>query len=75
MITPEEVINYTQLSYIAEHRPAAMFNLGKSNWLKSFSQLHLEKCNHYQLLFYDELLDVIAEGVEFGKGKFIQSHK
>jgi hypothetical protein len=72
MITPEEVISYTNLDYIAQHRPAAMFNLGKSDWLKSFAQRHLKKCRHYQLLFYDELLDIVTEDVEFGKGKFNQ---
>src|ERR1017187_7994033 len=41
MITPEEVIDYTKLNYIAQHRPAAIFDLGKSDWLKSFSQRHL----------------------------------
>jgi hypothetical protein len=70
MVTPEEIINYAKLNYIAQYRPAAMFDLGKSDWLKSFSQQHLGKCSRYQFLFYDELLDVIAEGVEFGKGKF-----
>jgi hypothetical protein len=74
MITPEEVINYANMSsYLIKYRPAAMFDLGKSDWFKSFSQRHLQKCSHYQLLFYDQLLDVIAEGVEFGKGKFNQS--
>ena len=71
MITPEEVINYASMSsYLIKYRPAAMFDLGKSDWLKSFSPRHLEKCSHFQLLFYDELVDVIAEGVEFGKGNF-----
>jgi hypothetical protein len=70
MRTPEEVIDYRKLEHFTKHRPAAMFDLGKSDWLKSFSQQHLGKCSHYQLLFYDELLDVIAEGVEFGKGNF-----
>jgi hypothetical protein len=75
MRTPEEVINFAKLDYFGKHPPAAMFNLGKSDWLKSFAQQHLGKCSHYQLLFYDEILDVIAEGIEFGKGKFNQSRK
>jgi hypothetical protein len=70
MITPEEVINYAKLDYYAEYGPAALFDLQKSEWLKSFSQGHLKNCSHYQLFFYDELVDVIAEGLEFGKGKF-----
>jgi len=48
MVTPEEVIDYTRARpYLATNRPAAMFDLGKSDWLKSFAQLHLDKCNHY----------------------------
>jgi hypothetical protein len=71
MRTPEEVIDYREFgSQFAKHRPAAMFDLGKSKWLKSFSQRHLERCTHYQLYFYDELLDVIAEGVAFGAGPY-----
>jgi hypothetical protein len=70
MRTPEEVINYSKLDHISQFGSASMFDLGKSDWLKSFSQRHLGKCSHFQLLFYDELLDVIAEGVEFGNGKF-----
>jgi hypothetical protein len=65
MITPEEVINYgSATEALAKHTPAAMFDLGASDWLKSFSQRHLEACRHYQLFFYDELFDVIAEGLE-----------
>jgi hypothetical protein len=74
MITPEEVINYTKMNpYLAKHRPAMMFDLEKSEWLRAFSPMHLAKCRHYQLLFYDELVDVIAEGVVFGKGPFQRS--
>ena len=71
MITPEEVIDYRALSpNLVKHRPAAMFDLGKSDWLRSFSQRHLEKCSHFQLYFYDELIDLIAEGAVFGKGPY-----
>jgi len=71
MITPEEVIDYRKLSpYLTAHRPASMFDLGKSDWLNSFSPRHLGQCRHFQLLFYDQLLDVIAEGVIFGSGPY-----
>lgn len=67
MITPEEVINYLELGPLpATHRPAAMFDLGRSPWLESFSPRHLALCHHYRVMFYDELLDVIAEGVIVG---------
>jgi len=59
MCTPEEVINYATMSELwSENRQAGIFCLGKSPWLKSFSQHHLSKCDHYQLLFYDQLFDV-----------------
>lgn len=71
MITPEEVIGDEVLGeLLGQHRPAAMFDRGKSEWLRSFAQEHLGRCQHYQLLFYDQLLDVIAEGVEVGRGGF-----
>jgi hypothetical protein len=65
MITPEEVINYGPATEaLVKHRPAAMFDLGTSDWLETFSPRHLGACRHYQLFFYDQLFDVIAEGVE-----------
>ena len=71
MITPEEVIGAETLGdLLGRHRPAAMFDRGKSEWFKAFSQKHLGRCHHYQLLFYDQLLEVIAEGVEVYRGGF-----
>ena len=71
MMTPEEVIGDETLGrLLKDHRPAAMFDRGKSEGLRSFSQKHLDRCHHYQLLFYDQLLEVIAEGVEVRRGGF-----
>ena len=71
MITPDEVIDYRAPSaHLCDHGPAAMFDLGKSEWLRSFSPEHLEKCSHLQFYFYDELIDVVAEGAVFGKGRY-----
>ena len=68
-ITPEEVIGPGQLgTQYKDHRPAAMFDLGRSAWLRSFMPTHLSKCRHIQMLFYDELIDVICEGVICGVG-------
>jgi hypothetical protein len=66
-ITPEEVIDYGRLGLgdaLARLRPAAVFDLGRSAWLAAFSLAHIARCHHYQVMFYDELLDVICEGVE-----------
>lgn len=71
MITPEEVISKDQLgAEFFEERGAAMFDCGRSEWLLSFSGRHLGRCSHFKLLFYDELVDVICEGVELGEGRF-----
>jgi hypothetical protein len=71
MVTPEEVIDYRRGgSAISGHSPAAMFDLGKSEWLRSFSERHLDHCRHFQLYFYDELFDIIADGVECRLGGF-----
>lgn len=71
MITPEEVIDYRKLEpHLTHIQSAAMFDLGKSEWLKSFSQHHLSSCHHFQLLFYDELFDIICERVSCHLGGF-----
>lgn len=66
MITPEEVIDYTKVGgdALVRHRPAAMFDLGHSDWFRSFSPRHLGSGRHFRLFFYDELIDLIAEGVD-----------
>ncbi len=68
-ITPEEVIDANQVgTRYTDHRPAAMFDLGRSAWLESFTSTHLAPCRHIQMLFYDELIDVICEGVDCAAG-------
>lgn len=64
MFTPEEVENYpTAHVDWSETGRGALVSLGRSAWLASFSQRHLHLCEHYRAMFYDELLDVICEGV------------
>lgn len=73
LITPEEVINYSTFGdHLSQHRPAAMFDLGRSPWLSSFAPRHLAKCRHIQLMFCDELFDVICEGVTCHHGGYVQ---
>jgi len=73
MVTSEEVVDYgRQGDHFATLRPAAMVDLGRSTWLESFSPRHLAKCRHVQLMFYDELFDVICEGVSCHAGAFIR---
>ncbi len=70
-ITPKEVIGADQIP--SESRGsgnAAMFDMGRTDWLESFAQRHLSNCRHFKLIFYDELIDVICEGVECRQGGF-----
>ena len=69
MFTPEEVISTTAL----QPGSTAAVDLGRSEWLRSFSPQHLDACSHFQLLFYDELLDIICERLDFADGAFTQT--
>jgi hypothetical protein len=71
MFTPEEVYDYGSEVKWGEYGNAAIVCLGKSKWLQSFSPLHLENCLHYQVMFYDEFLDVICEGIEAKSNGFV----
>jgi hypothetical protein len=76
MFTPEEVINYETLDPAwSTFRPAGILCLGKSAWLKFFAQQHLQKCAHYQIMFYDELLDIICENLEVRGGSYLSSKR
>jgi len=71
MITPEEVIDYSaQDPEMSNHRTAGIFDLGRTPWLRSFAPYHLERCHHFRLFFYDELVDVVAESVDCRLGGF-----
>ncbi len=70
MITPEEVIAHGEQLTLVQSSRAAILDLGRSNWLQSFHGDHLVHCHHYQLLFYDDLFEVICEGVSCHDGGF-----
>ncbi len=48
---------------------AAIIEVKKSAWLKSYYETHLTKCKHYQIMFYDEIYDIICEKIVAGTGK------
>ncbi len=48
---------------------AAIYEVLNSEWLKSYYETHLAKCKHYQIMFYDEIYDVICEAIIPGSGK------
>ena len=52
---------------IAESQ-AAIFEVLDSNWIKTFQPRHLSKCKHFQIMFYDEIYEVICEDIVPGFG-------
>lgn len=53
---------------------AAIFQIDPSNWLKSFNPRHLDDCHHYQVMFYDEIFDVICREVIAGNGPLTEEN-
>lgn len=73
MFTPDEVYDYEMHLTSVVPDTAAAFCLGKSDWLQWFAPQHLTNCQHFQLVFYDEVLDVICERIVFGQGTFSET--
>jgi hypothetical protein len=48
---------------------AAIFKVENSDWLRSLNPTHLSECNHYQIIFYDEIFDIICKTIEVGIGE------
>lgn len=49
---------------------AAIFKVLNSTWKKEYHPTHLKKCSHYQIMFYDEIYDVICEAISSGNGPY-----
>lgn len=47
---------------------AALFRVDNSIWKSQFNQRHIAQCNHYQIVFYDEIFDVICRNIIIGNG-------
>ncbi len=52
-----------------EKSKAAIFKIQNSKWKKTFNPMHLEDCEHFQIMFYDEIYDVICKSITSGRGK------
>lgn len=65
-IASEEV--HGNILAIGESR-AAIVEVKNSDWLGSFNQAHLAMCKHHQIMFYDEIYDVICKQIEAGTGR------
>ena len=49
---------------------AAIHDCGQSDWLRSFNPQHLASCSHFQIMFYDEIFDVICREILPGAGTY-----
>ncbi|MBU0913481.1 MAG: hypothetical protein KKF22_13180 [Gammaproteobacteria bacterium] len=47
----------------------AVFEVINSSWLVSLDQTHISECKHYQIMFYDEIYDVVCKGITSGLGR------
>ena len=65
-MTTEEV--HSNILATGESR-ASIHEVIDSAWLSSYLDTHLAKCKHYQIMFYDEIYDVICENIIPGTGK------
>jgi hypothetical protein len=72
MFTPHEVYNFArdEVRWGPPIDQAAVVNLGKSEWLLTFSQQRLARCSHYRIMFYDEYLDLICENISVESGPY-----
>lgn len=48
---------------------AAIFEVKNSSWVASLNQTHVSGCKHFQIMFYDEIFDVICTEIKFGAGE------
>jgi hypothetical protein len=70
-VVPEEVCSYWFTSHVTEQKKGVgIYTVEDSAWLRSFSQHHLSACRHFILMFYDDIIEVIAEDLLFGRGAF-----
>jgi hypothetical protein len=68
---PDEVHTGWQFGFLAEDAPrTGVWEVLESEWLKSFSPRHLQHHRHFVLVFYDDVVEVIARELIFGRGEF-----
>lgn len=51
---------------------ASIFEVLNSSWLASFQPLHISEYKHYQIVFYDEIFDVICKKITVSDSKLEQ---
>jgi len=69
--TPEEEYTNEWVDW-ARTGNAAIIDLGRSAWYRSFTNRHSSDCRHFHIMFYDEVLDIICHAVELKAGGYLQ---
>jgi hypothetical protein len=54
-----------------ESSPAAIFKVEDSAWAQQFDFTNLDNCNHYQIVFYNEIYDVLCTEIKSGEGRLL----
>ena len=68
---PEEVHSHWHFNMVGEdHESSGVWEIEDSEWIKTFSPIHLGKHKHFIIEFYDELVELICRDLIFGDGKF-----
>jgi hypothetical protein len=68
---PDEVHTGWHFGFLSENaQRTGVWEVLESEWLKRFSPRHLEHHRHFILVFYDDVVEVIAEDLIFGRGEF-----
>ncbi|MEN8133184.1 MAG: hypothetical protein ABFS45_23995 [Pseudomonadota bacterium] len=66
----EEVHNHTLATGESK---ASIFKIESSPWMKQYDPECIEGCSHYQIIFYDEVYDVICKEIKAGYGRLLNS--
>lgn len=69
-IVPEEVHSYWHSEVYEQGTRSGIWEVTDSDWLAGFNPRHLSNHKHFVLEFYDELVEVIARDLIFGRGQF-----
>jgi hypothetical protein len=71
LAVPDEVHSYWHHELDSHQISSFACRIDESEWLTSFDQRHLSRCQHFVLDFRDYVLEVICEKLLFGSGAFV----
>ena len=69
-LVPEEVHSYWHSAAYEPGTRSGVWEVVDSDWLAGFNPSHLADNKHFILEFYDDLVEVIARDLIFGRGQF-----